>query len=216
MVSLIKRGLEIVLDNDRALYIPQYGLLVISDFHLGKSGHFRREGLQIPSAVSQRDIMRLDGLVQRYDPQVLLVTGDMFHHQHNVDLEEFRVWRQYNRHLEIILVKGNHDKLQASYYDELLIQLYLNQYEIGEFCFVHDSKDAPDNGLFVFSGHLHPGVLLKGSARQKMRLACFVFDENTALLPAFSLFTGLYMITAKRGQQIFAVTESLVMPVNMF
>jgi len=91
MIRIIKRGIELILDQERALYIPYYQLLVISDFHLGKSGHFRKEGLQIPKQVSETDIMRLDHLVAMYNPKTLLVTGDMFHHHHNMDLEEFRI-----------------------------------------------------------------------------------------------------------------------------
>lgn len=216
MIRIIKRGIELILDQERALYIPYYQLLVISDFHLGKSGHFRKEGLQIPKQVSETDIKRLDHLISLYNPKTLLVTGDMFHHHHNEDLEEFGIWRSNNSQVEIILVKGNHDKLPENFYKELGIQFFFKYYEIGDFCFVHERKDAPDHGKYIFSGHIHPGILLKGQARQRLKLPCFVFDDNTALLPAFSLFTGLYLIQAKSGQEVFAITANRVTAIGMF
>ncbi|MEN5232022.1 ligase-associated DNA damage response endonuclease PdeM [Sphingobacterium faecium] len=216
MIRIIKRGIELILDQKRALYIPYYQLLVISDFHLGKSGHFRKEGLQIPKQVSETDITRLDHLVAMYNPKTLLVTGDMFHHHHNMDLEEFRIWRAANKTLEIILVKGNHDKLAGIFYEQLAINLFSTYYEIGDFCFVHERKDAPDHGKYIFSGHIHPGILLKGPARQRLKLPCFVFDDTSALLPAFSLFTGLYLIQAKTGQEVFAITANRVTTVATF
>ena len=55
---------------------------------------------------------------------------------------------------------------------------------------------AADLGLgeagygYVLAGHLHPGVRLHGPGRQSVRLPCFAFGRNAALLPAFSEFTG--------------------------
>lgn len=216
MCTIVKRGIAIILDKERALYIPEYQLLVISDIHLGKSGHFRKEGLQIPKQVSDTDMLRLDSLLEIYNPTTLLVTGDMFHHDHNLDLEEFGEWRKKYATLEIILVKGNHERLPTAFYEELHISLFSDYYEWGEFCFVHNRKDAPDHGKFIFSGHIHPGILLKGPARQRLKLPCFLFDDTAALLPAFSLFTGLSLIEAKKGQEVFAITVTGITALNLF
>lgn len=214
MYRIIKRGKTIIMDKDRALYIPAYHMMVISDIHLGKSGHFRKEGLQIPKQVSDTDMLRLDKLLEVYNPKTLLVTGDMFHHDHNLDLETFREWRKKYASLEIILVKGNHERLPVLFYEELAIKLFADYYELGEFCFVHNRKDAPDRGKFIFSGHIHPGILLKGKARQRIKLPCFVFDDTAALLPAFSLFTGFSLIEATKEQEVFAITAQRVLPMG--
>lgn len=214
MYTITKRGITIILDKERALYIPDYQMLVISDIHLGKSGHFRKEGLQIPKQVSDTDMLRLDRLLGLYNPKTLLVTGDMFHHDHNLDLETFREWRKKYATLEIILVKGNHERLPALFYEELSIKVFPDYYELGEFCFVHNGKDAPNHGKFIFSGHIHPGILLKGKARQRIKLPCFLFDDTAALLPAFSLFTGLALIEATKEQEVFAITAHRVLPMH--
>ncbi|UIR57708.1 ligase-associated DNA damage response endonuclease PdeM [Sphingobacterium sp. SRCM116780] len=216
MSSIVKRGKEIILDKERALYIPFYQLLVISDLHLGKSGHFRKEGLQIPKEVSETDIQRLAVLVKKYQPRTLLVTGDMFHHHYNSDLASFQAWRYENASLAIILVKGNHDRLQLALYEEFNVQIFPNHYTIGEFCFVHEKEDAPLEDKYIFSGHLHPGILMKGQARQRLKLPCFLFTATSALLPAFSLFTGLYLVKPNPQDQVFVITENRVASVNTF
>lgn len=54
------RGEELILDKERAIYLPNEKLLAISDLHLGKAAHFRKAGLAIPNTVSQSDIIRLE------------------------------------------------------------------------------------------------------------------------------------------------------------
>lgn len=213
MTSITKRDIEIEIDKERALYFPFYELLVISDIHLGKSAHFRKEGIQIPKTVSDTDISRLTSLIDKYQPKTLLVTGDMFHHDINLDIDDFKQWRNTNVNLEIILVKGNHDRLGNSIYQQLNIKLHDKCYEVGDFCFTHKKEDGSKNGKYIVSGHIHPGVLLKGRAKQYLKFPCFFFQENHALLPAFSLFTGLFLVQPDKTDDVFVITPNKVMSV---
>ena len=43
---------------------------------------------------------------------------------------------------------------------------------------------------YRLAGHIHPSVVLYGTARQSMRLPAFVFGLEGAILPAFGDFTG--------------------------
>lgn len=210
MISITKREKEIQIDKERALYFPFYELLVISDIHLGKSAHFRKEGLQIPKTVSDTDIKRLDLLVNQYQPKTLLVTGDMFHHDANLDIEDFRTWRVENASLKIKLVKGNHDRLNIPFYKELGIEVFSKCYEVDDFCFTHKKEDGSKDGKYIISGHIHPGVLLKGKAKQYLKFPCFFFQDSNALLPAFSLFTGLYLVQPLETESVFVITPNKV------
>lgn len=210
MANITKRGKQIKIDKERALYFPFYELVVVSDIHLGKSAHFRKEGLQIPKTVSDTDIQRLTSLIIKYQPKTLLVTGDMFHHDANLDIEDFRNWRTQNSTLKIILVKGNHDRLSNLFYQQLDIKLYDKCYEIDDFCFTHKKEDGTNDGKYIISGHIHPGVLLKGKAKQYLKFPCFFFKEDSALLPAFSLFTGLYLVQPLAKEKVFVITPNKV------
>lgn len=101
---------EIILDKERAIYLPNEQLLAISDLHLGKAAHFRKAGLAIPNSVSQSDFNRLTGLIEKYLPKQLLINGDMFHSDYNTEIDEFARWKENFNEVNFILVKGNHDK----------------------------------------------------------------------------------------------------------
>ena len=104
------RGEELILDKERAIYLPNEQLLAISDLHLGKAAHFRKAGLAIPNAVSKNDLLRLEHLLLKYQPKKLLINGDMFHSDYNKEIDEFAKWKENFNEVKFILVKGNHDK----------------------------------------------------------------------------------------------------------
>lgn len=120
--------------------------------------------------------------------------------------------------LEIILVKGNHDILKNEWYEKAKIQVVEKKMSIRNFCFTHDvdefcETDEEEN-IFTFSGHIHPGVRISGPGRQSLRLPCFYFGKKYAVLPAFSLFTGLAKITPKKGDHVFALIENSVVKLS--
>ncbi|WAC39546.1 metallophosphoesterase [Pedobacter sp. SL55] len=104
------RGEELILDEERALYLPNEKLLAISDLHLGKAAHFRKAGLAIPNTVSKSDLDRLGNLLKKYRPKTLLINGDMFHSEHNTEIDEFAKWKENFSEVGFLLVKGNHDR----------------------------------------------------------------------------------------------------------
>lgn len=204
---------ELILAKERAIFLPKESLLAISDLHLGKSAHFRKAGIQVPSTLAQSDLQRLASLLEKFQPQTLLINGDMFHHEHNSDIDEFGKWKQHYPELELVLVKGNHDKLDEESYRHLGIKIYDPSYCTDKFCFIHDSLHCQEEQLYPISGHIHPGVTLVGRAKQSLRFPCFYFGADHAVLPAFSAFTGLSMIKPKTNDQVFAITPQKVVKV---
>ncbi len=80
------------------------------------------------------------------------------------------------------------------------------------FRFIHDQPQVTDE-YYSLSGHIHPGITVHGRARQQLRFPCFYFGNNYAILPAFSVFTGLSMIRPRQGDRIFAITPDMVVEV---
>ncbi|NII82952.1 ligase-associated DNA damage response endonuclease PdeM [Pedobacter riviphilus] len=212
-MNITSQGEELILDKERALFLPKHQLLAISDLHLGKSAHFRRAGLQVPATIAQTDLQRLSLLIKQYHPKTLLINGDMFHHGLNTDIDEFSAWRKQYQELNFLLVKGNHDKLSDANYAAMDIEIHEPSFCLGPFCFIHDAPNGTREELYPISGHIHPGVTIVGKAKQRLRFPCFFFGNEYAVLPAFSLFTGLYNIYPKASERIFAVTPKSVLEV---
>ncbi|TDG35721.1 ligase-associated DNA damage response endonuclease PdeM [Pedobacter changchengzhani] len=212
-MTITSHGEELILDEERALYLPKYSLLAISDLHLGKSAHFRKAGVQVPATIAQSDLERLSLLLQKYNPQTLLINGDMFHHGLNSDIVEFTTWRKQFSKVKFLLVKGNHDRLENTDYAKMNIDIHEPSYCLAPFCFIHDAPQNTRAELYPISGHIHPGVSIKGKAKQRLKFPCFYFGRDYAVLPAFSTFTGLYNIYPKTDERIFAVTPNRVVEV---
>ena len=212
-MTITRHGEELILDKERALYLPKHQLLAISDLHLGKSAHFRSAGVQVPSTIAQNDLQRLTLLIEKYKPQTLLINGDMFHHGLNTDIDEFASRRRQFNELKLLLVKGNHDRLANADYSSMHIEIHEPSFCLGPFCFIHDAPKCTEEELYPISGHIHPGVTIVGKAKQRLKFPCFYFGKEYAVLPAFSTFTGLYNIYPKTNEHIFAVTPNNVLQV---
>lgn len=207
------RGEEIILSEKRALYWEREKALVIADVHLGKAAHFRQFGIPVPSSLLTADLERLTSLIAEFQPQQLIIVGDMFHHQnHNSDIDTFASWRHSFDGLKIILVQGNHDRLKPLQYMHMDIELYKPNLSLHPFQFVHEYTE-PNENYFSISGHIHPGVLLRGKAKQAMKLPCFAVNENQLVLPAFSLFTGLDVGYCIDECDFYAIGEGTVFKV---
>ncbi|GAB3421579.1 ligase-associated DNA damage response endonuclease PdeM [Niabella aquatica] len=181
----------LVLSKHRAVFWPRKQVLFLSDMHLGKTGYFRSQGIPIPSTVMTGDLRRLSVLIETYQPQTIVVAGDMFHHDYNADIHIFKQWRASYFGTDFVLVPGNHDKLMNIDYDALDIRLTEKKYIIEPFLITHQHAGDRENG-FVISGHIHPGYIITGKARQSSRMSCFIVSDHYMILPAFSFFTGLY------------------------
>lgn len=197
----------------KAIFWESRRSLVLSDLHFGKSGHFRKAGIAIPQTVYREDLQRLFSLVQYFQPASLMVVGDFFHSTLNKEAALFAKWRQDHPHLNIDLIRGNHDILDNAWYDTQQIRVHEVQYADGPFCFIHESPDRIDtqSGVYYFSGHLHPGVRIHGAGKQSLRLPCFYFDREYAILPAFGGFTGLAIIEPSRNSSVFAIANQEIL-----
>ncbi len=157
------------------------------------------------------DLKRLTLLIDQFNPDSLLVAGDMFHHEVNGDFKQFITWRRRISSVRICLVPGNHDKLQAADLNRLEIELLSRECRIDSFLFTHEMGD-PDPGLFTISGHIHPGFRIEGRPRQALRLPCFVVTESYLYMPAFSHFTGLSTKYSHIGnEKIFVTTGNAIL-----
>jgi metallophosphoesterase superfamily enzyme len=143
----------------------------------------------------------------------LIIVGDLTHSTANKELELFKRWRKDFSLLHIDLVKGNHDILEDGWYSEAAINISSPKLVADPFLFLHDPEAGKDlttseKKLYAFTGHLHPGISLKGKGRQSLRFPCFYFARQYCVLPAFSRFTGTYKVQPKKDETVYAIVEN--------
>lgn len=202
-VEIIFAQQQLTLINQRALFWKDQSCLVIADLHLGKAAHFRRNGIPIPTQTHQRDVDSLKVLLQHYQPNHLLIVGDMFHAFQNDEVDSFTSLLNEHVDTEVILVKGNHDRLKADKIIALGVHAIKDSHTINPIRFVH--QPDLDASVYQIAGHIHPGVTIKLPTHKNVRLPAFVVTEMQIILPAFSQFTGVDTHTQLQDAQYFAL-----------
>lgn len=209
-------GNDLLLLPQKAIYWKQEKALLAADVHLGKVGHFRKAGIAVPRDMEQSDLAILSDLIHEHQPQKIIFLGDLFHSDMNTDWDWFILWRSQFPRLQIILIKGNHDIIDDSYYRQLNIDL-CDELLIGPFLMLHHpltSTALQQTEGYAFCGHIHPGVSLVGRGRQQITLPCFAFGQKQAILPSFGKFTGRVAIRSIKTDKIFAVTKDKVLAID--
>ena len=179
----------LTLTNQRAIVWKKESALILSDLHLGKTAHFRKNGIALPVDLIQEDLKRLSQLIENYHIEKLIIVGDFLHAGKNSEFEIFKHWKSQFLNLEIILIKGNHDRISHQNLIDLGITEVHFTYHKNDIVFSHEYIENHDS--FIISGHIHPGVSLKSPIRKIVKFPCYIKTENQIILPAFSSFTGL-------------------------
>jgi len=207
------KGQRFWLHPFRAVYWEEKGILLIADLHLGKAQHFRKAGIAVPVSVGQENWDRLMSLLWDFRPGRVLFLGDLFHSDYNTDWEELIALTGQYEHISFELVVGNHDILTPKAYEAARLEVHEEPYIIDSFLLSHHPMEEIPEGCCNLAGHVHPGVVLEGMGRQRMRLPCFWFGAKQVLLPAFGAFTGTAVIKPKAGDKVYVLAEERVVQV---
>jgi uncharacterized protein len=209
------RGEELVLLPELALYWPRTETLFIADPHFGKAAAFRAAGIPVPRGTTTSGVYRLEALVQRMRARRVVFLGDYLHAKEGRSPETLRQlaeWRTTWSELDVVLVRGNHDRRAGDPPDTLGVKCMDAPLVEAPFVFAHVPAPSPHG--YVVAGHLHPGAHLVGSARQSERLPCFWFGPGIAVLPAFGDFTGLATVAPAPEDDVFVVADGRVIQVS--
>jgi len=207
-------GEDLILHPYKAIYWPSERVLFIADLHLGKATHFRKSGIAVPSAVEDNNLDKLTALFLDFKPKRVLFLGDLFHSDYNSNWEDFGQLIAQFHMISFELVPGNHDIMVESEYEKFGIVVQPLDYQLGPFVLTHYPVDENTEGCYHLSGHVHPGVRLRGNGRQYLRLPCFYFGTHQGILPAFGAFTGYMTLKPKKSDQVFVVVDDTVIAVG--
>jgi DNA ligase-associated metallophosphoesterase len=204
-------GESLFLLPEKAIYWKEKKTLIFSDMHLGKASHFRKSGIQIPESVHISDYFRIKSLISRFRPDRVLILGDLFHSDLNLEWNHFNEWIREFKELKFFLVKGNHDILPEELYSLANLEVYESDLLLPPFSFSHHVVQ-PEK-IYTLSGHVHPAVRIHGTAKQSLTLPCYYFTDSHGILPAFGNFTGLARIKPKENDDIFVILEDSVIKI---
>lgn len=189
----------LLLTNQKCIFIEEVKMLLLADLHIGKSAHFRKHGMAIPDGVVEKDLKRLQKIIQHFRAEKVVIIGDLFHAEINSELDFFKKWLLNFPDVKFILVDGNHDRhTKKSTVD-------FNLTRTKEFFHQNISlQHIPSfSDEFQISGHIHPGTVINSFNGQKIKLPCYLVAEKNIILPAFSDFCGLDTQYAKKQKTSF-------------
>jgi uncharacterized protein len=126
-------------------------------------------------------------------------------------LASLAAWRAAHPALDVLLVRGNHDRHAGDPPPELRIRAVDEPLTAAPFVLAHHPRRSPAG--YVLAGHLHPAVKLRGIGRQREVLPCFHFGPEVGVLPSFGDFTGAARIVPAEGDRVFVVAGAEVLAV---
>jgi DNA ligase-associated metallophosphoesterase len=197
-----------------AAFWPRMHTLLIADAHLGKAAAFRNGGIPVPSGTTGENLEAFDRLARDCGAKQLVFLGDLVHSAaaRRATSAAFTEWRERNAVLDVVLVRGNHDRRAGAVPAEWCVTTVEEPHATGPFALCHAPADVP--GLYGLAGHTHPCVNLQGRGREHLRLPCFWFRPTHAVLPAFGAFTGMADVEPDEADRVYVVAGDRVLAVK--
>lgn len=214
MEELQAGGARLQLLPQRAVCLPDHGLLLVADAHIGKAQAFRKLGVPVPEATTAATLARLSDTLQASGATHVVFLGDLLHSAQGRaagTLDAVAQWRRRQAGLQLTLVRGNHDGHAGDppadwgvhCVDEPFVLPSLPQLAL-----CHHPDPRP--GLYVLAGHVHPAAIVSGGRRESLRLPCFHFGPAVGVLPAFGDFTGTHALPRGAQDRVWVIAGDAV------
>jgi uncharacterized protein len=180
--------LEEIAFSDRAIYLREERTLVLSDLHVGRD---RASAVSLPLGEREDLSGRLETLLDRFSPEVVVIAGDLLHSYGTVPDE---VGESVAAILELIegtgatpvVTPGNHDAMLGAVFDGESPECYRTS-DVA-ICHGHAAVDA--YAPLTVVGHDHPAIRIEGRKRPCYLLGPRLGSQGDVLvLPAFNRLT---------------------------
>jgi DNA ligase-associated metallophosphoesterase len=205
-------GAAVGLLAERAAFLPAWRTLLVADAHIGKAVAFRRFGVPVPAGTTAAALARLSALVQATAAARVVFLGDLLHAARSrAPYAAVAAWRERHAGLELILVRGNHDRHAGDPPAAWRVACVDEPLPLGPFALAHHPEPQP--GAYVLAGHVHPAAVV-GRGRERLRLPCFHFGPAVGVLPAFGDFTGMHALPRGDGDRVWAIADDVVRPLH--
>ena len=207
-------GTALWLLAQRAVWWPTARTAFVADVHFGKAATFRSAGLPVPRGTTGDNLARLDTVLENTHAEHLVFLGDFLHARAGAAAAlwaQLVPWRERHAHVQMTLVRGNHDQHAGDPPPTLRMALVDEPWrpvQGARLLACHHPQVV--DGDTVLAGHLHPTARLFGRARDSLRLPCFAWAPGLMVLPAFGAFTGSAPHHLPANTRRFGVTDHAV------
>ena len=188
-----------------ALYWRAKQTLLVADLHLEKLSSFASRGQFLPPYDTGMTLLRLETDIRTTGSQRVIALGDSFHRNEGVhtllDQDRARLDR-LTQIAEWVWLSGNHDAKPHGIGGHCRPSL-----REGNFSFHHEPRVGTAGQV---SGHLHPAARVYINGRSARR-RCFVFDQETLILPAYGASTGSLNILGPAFAGLFKLHDLKVL-----
>ncbi|MFZ1970739.1 MAG: metallophosphoesterase [Candidatus Nanoarchaeia archaeon] len=184
---------------DKTVFFPKSGILAVGDLHLGYELMLRQSGVAIPESQTKEtieDLKKIFSIIKEkgFEMKKIIFLGDIKHY-FGFEFGERRIFdvvldflKKYFNEEDIILIKGNHDKMDYSG------KKMKNYYIKDNVCFIHGHMVFPEiydkKIKTIVMGHVHPSVIISDKANVKReKFKCFLVTKfqrkEIIVLPSF-------------------------------
>jgi len=212
VIELQAGGCTLRLLAQRALFLPEHGLLLVADAHIGKAVSFRKLGVPVPGGTTSETLARLDEAIDATGARHVMFLGDLLHSARSRAASTWAAvgaWRERRANLELTLIRGNHDSHAGDPPPEWRVRCIDGPLRLGGLALAHHPDPVP--GAYVLAGHVHPAAVVGGRrAHDSLRLPCFLFGETVGVLPAFGAFTGMHVLPRGPDDRVYVIVGDTV------
>jgi len=203
---------DVVLDSRRAVWLPRYKTLILSDLFFGLGAARRRRPDPMPATPQMEIWERVFSLLEDYAPEQLALLGDLKPSQGTVEGEEADELRTIFRKLKgggrkVIQVVGHPDRSSGPALEGTGIQP-VEQHRVGPFTLMHRRRifvyprHDPATGFWI-NGGVHPLFAVPSPGPQGepdwMRLPAYLYTGFALVMPPFvSYAQGFEVIQPER------------------
>ncbi|ELZ12125.1 metallophosphoesterase [Halovivax asiaticus JCM 14624] len=196
---------------ERAVYVQPAETLVLADVHLGRGA---TSAVDAPIDAADDPVGRLESLLDRFDPQTVVIAGDLLHSFSWIPDGVRETVAEIERvvtdaEASLVCTPGNHDSVLDEAFDGETAAAYQLDDEETVVCHGHErpptewvSDDGSPPSLYVI-GHDHPALSIDGR-----KYPCFLsvpsaettVSGDLLVLPAFSQLARGTTINTRRAR----------------
>lgn len=187
---------DVLLDARRAAWLPRSRSLAVADLHLGEAWVRRARGQLMPLGIVDTTVTRLRALLESYQPERLILLGDIVHAALPIDGIQRAVQELASLEHEGLVLEwclGNHDRQLPRQLERWGITARtVRQVNLPEAILLHGDQPPEPADLerhassWKIQGHLHPALMLDDGIASRAKVPCFLVNPGRLVLPAFS------------------------------
>ncbi len=186
---------DVYITSDRCVWYSKKDVIILADLHLGLEASLREEGYSIPKIQKDRILSRLSTIIDKYQPETVVIDGDFKHSFGKNRKQEFYdlldVIDYLEKQSELVIIRGNHDNYLKNIAEKRGIVFYENHMILDNITLTHGHKKIDDYD-FLIIGHEHPSLKIRDEMGGLVKIPCFLYNNmnNVLISCAFSPFSG--------------------------